>query len=344
MTTAPSEVPAGLVLLEVAPHESGRRLDAFLCDRIEGFSRARATDHLAQGHVRFVGSTARPKASHKVARGQRIDIDVQPRPALSAAPEAIDLRIVYEDDDLLVVDKAPGMVVHPAAGHEGGTLVNALLHHAPELDGVGETFRPGLVHRIDKDTSGLLVVTKTEFAMRKLAAAFAHHRLERRYVAIVLGTVPQDTLTIETLHGRHPVDRKRFSGRVKEGKPAVTHVQVLARSALTTLVVCTLETGRSHQIRMHLSERGHPIAGDELYGGVRNHPKTPRTVPEIAWLKRIGRQALNAYALGFVHPRTNRPMRFEIGWPDDLLDPARGLFGEAMALPPLAQPVYRGNP
>ncbi len=328
--------------IEVEPSHGGQRLDSFLCAMVPDFSRGRATDHITQGRVRLQGTTGKVKPSFLLHKGLVVEIDVQPRPALSAAPEAIDLRIVYEDADLLVIDKPAGMVVHPAAGHEGGTLVNALLHHAPGIAGVGDTFRPGLVHRIDKDTSGLLVVTKTDAAMRKLAAAFAHHRIERRYVAIVLGQLPADTLTISTLHGRHPVDRKRFSSKVREGKTAVTHVQVLARSALCTLCVCTLETGRSHQIRMHLAEHGHPIAGDALYGGARTHAKTPRTVSDIACLRRIERQALHAYALGFVHPRTGEALRFELDWPEDLRAAAEGLFGAAMRLPPLAEPVYRG--
>ena len=323
--------------------------------RLDGFSRGRATDHISQGRVRIADPAGRPfgagkvKPSLKLFKGLRIDVEVQPRPQLSAAPEAIALRIVYEDADLLVVDKAAGMVVHPALGHEGGTLVNALLHHAPEftemqeLDGDAQhTYRPGLVHRIDKDTSGLLVVSKTEPAMRKLAADFAKHRLERRYVAIALGALPADKLTIRTLHGRHATDRKRFSGKVTEGKEAVTHLQVLARSALCTLVVCTLETGRSHQIRMHLAEKGHPIAGDALYGGVRAHPRTQRTAQEAAVLAGIARQALHAYALGFTHPRTGLQMRFELGWPDDLEAAAVALFGEAARLPPLAEAVFRG--
>lgn len=337
-----SSPPPETLRIEVQASQGGQRLDSFLCSMVPDFSRGRATDHIAQGRVRIIGSSGKVKPSFLLHKGLTVEVDVVARPALSAQAEDIALRIVYEDDDLLVVDKAAGMVVHPAAGHEGGTLVNALLHHAPGIEGLGDTFRPGLVHRIDKDTSGLLVVTKTDLAMRKLAFAFAHHRIERRYAAIVLGQLPAEQLTISTLHGRHPIDRKRFSGKVREGKTAVTHVQVLARSPLCTLCVCSLETGRSHQIRMHLSEHGHPIAGDALYGGVRNHAKTPRTLSDIAWLRRIERQALHAYALGFVHPRSGAQLRFELDWPGDLQAAAQGLFGSASRLPGLAEEVFHG--
>lgn len=333
------------VELIVRPEEGGMRLDAFLSSRIEDFSRARATDHLQRGRVSLLNGprslvdklargSGNLKASLQVQERMAFAVEVEPRPQMSATPEAIPLTIVYEDSDLLVVDKPPGLVVHPAAGHETGTLVNALLWHAPEMEGVGdEDTRPGLVHRIDKDTSGLLVVSKSELALRKLGADFAAHRVERRYAAILLGQLPGEELTIRTLHGRHPSDRKKFSGRVKEGKPAVTHLSVLARSPLTTLVQCRLETGRTHQIRVHVAERGYPIAGDALYGGQRPLPRTPRTSGDAALLARIERQALHAYALGFVHPRTGERLRFVLDWPADLREVAHGLYGDAAALP-----------
>lgn len=334
-----------LLILQVEPQEGGARLDAWLCTRIAEMSRTRATDHIAQGHVRLLRGPAgaKIKPSLQIHRTMAFEVALQPRPQMSAEPEAIALTVIYEDDDVLVIDKPPGLVVHPAAGHESGTLVNALLHHAPQVQGLGDEVRPGLVHRIDKDTSGLMVVTKNERAMRRLAADFAAHRLERRYAAIALGQLSQEALTVTTLHGRHPTDRKRFSGRVREGKTAVTHLTVLARSPLTTLVVATLETGRTHQIRMHLAELGHPLAGDALYGGVRPHQKTERTAADLPWLKRIDRQALHAYALGFRHPRTGALMRFELDWPEDLREVVHGLYGDACRLPGLSEPVH-GQP
>ncbi len=322
------------------------RLDAWLVARIEGMSRARATDHLAHGQVTLLQGppNAKLKPSLLVNKTMIMQVIVQPRPELSAEPEVMPLAILYEDDDLLVLDKPAGLVVHPAAGHETGTLVNALLHHAPQMQGLGGVeVRPGLVHRIDKDTSGLLVVSKNERSMQKLAADFAAHRLERRYVAIALGTIPEPHLSVSTLHGRHPTDRKRFSGRVSEGKTAVSHFTVLARSPLTTLVVCTLETGRTHQIRMHLAEMGHPIAGDAQYGGARSLQRTERTQRDIAWLAQVKRQALHAYALGFRHPRTGEQLRFVLDWPADLAPVAQGLYGEAAKLPGLDERVWQGQ-
>ncbi len=334
------------IRIEVQPHEGGTRLDALLCLRVDGLSRARATEHLAGGHVRLIAGAAKAntklKPSLLVNKQHIFEIDVPARVELSAEPQEIPLNVVYEDGDLLVIDKPAGLVVHPAAGHEDGTLVNALLHLVPEMAAMkGKSeYRPGLVHRIDKDTSGLLVVSKNETAMKKLAALFALHHIERRYVAIVLGQLPQEKITFRTLHGRHPTERKRFSGKVTEGKEAVTHVTVLARSALTTLVVCQLETGRSHQIRMHLAESGHPIAGDHLYGGMRPHAKTTRTIGDATLLAKVTRQALHAYALGFQHPRTGMQLRLELGWPEDLLEIAVGLYGaQNIALPPLSETV-----
>ncbi len=333
--------------LPVLPEHGGTRLDTFLAQQITGFSRARAVDHIALGLVRLYtlqGELApgKVKPSYLLNKTIEVHIEIQARPTLSADPETMALHILFEDDDLLVVNKPAGLVVHPALGHETGTLVNALLHHAPQVQGLGDEYRPGLVHRIDKDTSGLLVVSKNEVAMQRLAALFARHDLERRYAAISLGNFPQDHMTIRSLHGRHPNDRKKFSGRVSTGKEAVTHVQVQARTPLTSLVICTLETGRSHQIRVHLAERGHPIAGDALYGGQRPHAKTARTAKDVGLLQGITRQALHAYALGFVHPRTGEMLRFCVDWPEDLKEIVTQLYGDAAALPGLDQPVYRG--
>lgn len=339
--TAPDS--AETVHIQVQPEESGLRLDALLCARVEGFSRARATEHLAGGHVRMVAGVGKLKPSLTVTKQHAFVLAIQPRREMSAEAQDLPLDIIYEDADLLVLNKPAGLVVHPAAGHEDGTLVNALLHHVPAMGALQghdpkaqSAFRPGLVHRIDKDTSGLLVVSKNELAMKRLAAMFARHDMERRYVAIALGTLPDNQMTFCTLHGRHPSDRKRFSGKVAVGKEAITHVTVLARSPLTTLVQCRLETGRSHQIRMHLAECGHPIAGDDLYGGVRPHPKTTRTTHDAALLLQVHRQALHAYALGFAHPRTGKMMRFELDWPADLKPVAEGLYGaENVGLPGL---------
>ena len=325
----------------VTPGQAGSRLDAFLANEIADLSRTRAAWHIVHGHVKLDDPKGRSKPGFRVRLGTRVTLDLQPPDLSDLVAQDLGLDVIWEDEHLLVVHKPPGMVVHPAAGHPDGTLLNALLHHVPAIARVGDASRPGLVHRIDKDTSGLLMVSKTEVALQRMTADLAAHKVERRYVAICLGRLRQDQLTIDTAYGRHPRDRKRFSGRVTSDRRAITHLEVRARSATCTLVVCTLETGRTYQIRVHLSERGHPIAGDETYGGRRAHSKTNRTLPEIALLSRIPRQALHAYALGFRHPVNGQQLRFELPWPEDLLATAQGLFGQdEIALPPLDEPVW----
>jgi len=320
------------ITIHVPTEAAGLRVDVAVATLAPGLSRNQARTLLDAGRVQIDGRAPRP--SEKVRAGQHLHIAPLPAPVMSAQPEAIPLAIVYEDDALVVIDKPAGLVVHPAGGHESGTLVNALLAHAPQVAGVGDALRPGLVHRIDKDTSGLLVITKSEQALRVLGAAFARHDIERRYAAIALGRIQDDTLRFDTLHGRHPKDRKRFSTRVSEGKRAVTNVTVLGRSALATLVVCRLETGRTHQIRAHLADAGWPIAGDALYGGRRPLPKTARTGAEARALERLDRQALHAYSLGFAHPVSGERLIFRSPWPPDLEEVVRAVFGaDALALP-----------
>jgi 23S rRNA pseudouridine1911/1915/1917 synthase len=226
-------------------------------------------------------------------------------------PEDLPLTVLHEDSELIVLVKAAGMVVHPAPGHTTGTLVNALRFRQSvrELED-DETERPGIVHRLDKDTSGVMVIAKTAAAREGLIAQFKAHSLERAYRAIALGQ-PRDEFTLDTLHGRDPRDRKRFSSKVREGKRAVTHVRVLERLEGACLVECRLETGRTHQIRMHLSEAGHALLADPVYG------KTPRDPLLRAAAEAIGRQALHAHVLGFVHPRSGARMHFEAEPPDD---------------------------
>lgn len=314
--------------LVVSPDEAGIRLDAFVTAHITDLSRTRAAWHIMHGHVALSDKRGKLKPGFKLAAGIVVTVTLQAPPVPSALPEDLPLDIVYEDADVLVIAKAAGMVVHPGAGHHDGTLINALLHHDPALAEVGAALRPGLVHRLDKDTSGLLVVARTPSAHALLARQFAEHTVKRRYRAICLGRIRADELTIDTLHGRHGGDRRKFSAKVQNGKRAVTHLEVLARSALATLVDCRLQTGRTHQIRMHLAERGHPIAADELYGGLRTMPRMPRTIADIAALKLLQRQALHAYLLGFVHPTTGETLRFVQPWPDDLAAVAGALFGE----------------
>ncbi|MRG93242.1 RluA family pseudouridine synthase [Polyangium spumosum] len=279
-------------------------------------SRAAVQRWIENGRVLVDGKPGR--ASMSVAEGARIDVTPEPPEPTRAEPDSsIELAVVYEDAHLLVVDKPAGLVVHPAKGHASGTLVNALLGRggferagADPLDPEGH-LRPGIVHRLDKDTSGLLVVAKDAETREALKAQFAKHAIEREYVAVVVGAAKEATFA--TLHGRHPTDRLRFTTHVEEGKRAVTRVVVLERLGPATLVACRLETGRTHQIRVHLAERGKtPILGDTLYG------KTPKekALREVA--EALGRQALHARVLGFEHPATRRHVHFESPIPADM--------------------------
>ena len=252
--------------------------------------------------------------AHRVKRGDVVELDVPPPRPLELAPEAVALDVLFEDDDLIVLHKPAGLVVHPAPGHAAGTLVHALLSHcAGRLSGIGGVERPGIVHRLDKDVSGVMVVAKTDRAHQGLAGQFAVHRIERVYEAIVVGLAPTRR-RIEGAIGRHPKDRKRMAVVPHGGKPAVTHVERLAAAgAVASRVACRLETGRTHQIRVHLAHIGHPILGDPLYGGTRM-----RSLPAAlkAELKTWERLALHARSLGFHHPRTGEWLRFERAAPN----------------------------
>jgi 23S rRNA pseudouridine1911/1915/1917 synthase len=269
-------------------------------------------------HERVLVDGKPGRASAAVPAGARVEVAPEPPPATTAEPDAsISLAVVHEDAHLLVIDKPAGLVVHPARGHESGTLVNALLARggferasADERDPAGH-LRPGIVHRLDKGTSGLLVVAKDAPTREALKALFAKHDIEREYVAIVVGEAK--SATIDTLHARHPTDRLRFTSRTSEGKRAVTHVTVLERFDVATVVACRLDTGRTHQIRVHLAERaGTPILGDPIYG------RAPKGALLRALGEKLGRQALHARVLGFVHPATGKAMRWTSALPADM--------------------------
>ncbi len=308
----------------VAAEDAGDRLDRLLPRRFADISRARFQRLIADGHVRVDGETI-VEARHRVKPGSRIDVVVPaPLPATPAA-EAIPLAIVYEDDALIVVDKPPGLVVHPAAGHWSGTLVNALIAHSGDsLSGIGGEKRPGIVHRLDKDTSGLMVVAKTDAAHRSLSGQFAAHgrdgRLHRAYRAVVWGKPSRREGRIEIALGRDAANRRKMSARGSRGKLAVTRYRVLATSSepgSPSLVECRLETGRTHQIRVHLAALGHPLLGDATYGSgfaASARRLGPRAREALATL---GRQALHAGELGFDHPLTGKPMLFRAKLPLD---------------------------
>jgi 23S rRNA pseudouridine1911/1915/1917 synthase len=303
-------VPEPSSILRTAPPEArGRRLDQFLADVADGLSRSRLKALIDEGLATVDGAPA--KAARRLKGGEAIALTVPPPEPATPRPQDLPLTVLFEDRDLLVLDKAAGMVVHPAPGNREGTLVNALLFQVKDLTGVGGELRPGIVHRLDKDTSGCLVVAKGEAALAKLQAEFKARTVDKRYRALVHGD-PSGEGTFRTLHGRHPTSRKRFTGRVKQGKPAVTHYRVLERFDGACLVEATLETGRTHQIRVHFAEGGFPLLGDALYGGARRGNERVREA-----MAALGRQALHAFSLEFVHPRTGRRRRFEAALPAD---------------------------
>ena len=297
------------IILTLEGGDAGERIDKVLAGKPLGLSRATLQRWIDEGRVTVDGVQVSGK--HKARAGQAVEIRPAPPPISDAKPEAIPLEILFEDAYLIVVNKPAGLVVHPAPGHDGGTLVNAILHHT-QVELGADPRRPGVVHRLDKDTSGIMVVARTDAAREGLSALFAAHRMERVYEAICLGKVPAE-ITFDTLHGRHPVDRKRFSSKVKLGKRAVTHVKRVRELHGATLVRCQLETGRTHQIRVHLADHGFPLLGDAVYG------RTPKDSLLREASEELGRQALHARVLGFVHPITGETLRFEVEPPADFL-------------------------
>ena len=302
----------------------GERVDQFLASRLVELSRARVQALIAEGAVRVDGQTVRP--SRRLKGSEAIELVVPEPEAIEPQPEALPLALLYQDRDIVVLDKAAGMVVHPGAGHATGTLVNALLHHVADLQGVGGALRPGLVHRLDKDTSGVLVIAKNDHSLTTLQAAFKSREVEKTYLALAYGQPPEEG-RFDTLHGRHPTDRLKFTGRVKTGRRAVTSYRVTRRFALASLVEVSLETGRTHQIRVHFAEAGFPLLGDQVYGTAASRRVTV-----------IDRQALHARRLAFAHPRTGKPLTFEAPVPADFLEAERRL---ANAEPVVAKPPRR---
>ena len=281
---------------------SGERADAALARLAPDLTRSAAQRLLEEGRVLREGRPLRK--NDKLQAGDVLALDLPEPQPVALEPEDIPLDIVYEDNDLLVINKPKGLVVHPAAGHWSGTLVNALLYHCRDsLSGINGELRPGIVHRIDKDTSGLLIVAKNDFAHQALAAQLQDHTLARTYVCLVVGGVREDSGTVDAPIGRHPTDRKKMAVTEKNSRHAVTHWRVLERFPGYTLLECKLETGRTHQIRVHMAYRNHPIVGDTVYG---------RPKPELGQ----DSQCLHARALTFRHPRTGETMTLTCPLPD----------------------------
>jgi 23S rRNA pseudouridine1911/1915/1917 synthase len=294
------------------------RLDVFLTNHVENATRNKVQQAIVGGAVLVNDKCVKP--SHQVAPGEIIHVTLPRPPPQAALPESIPLAIVYEDDDLLIVNKPAGMVTHPAYGNYTGTLVNALLYHCNHLSTLNNTTRPGIVHRLDKETSGLMAVAKTDSAHAKLARQFAARTIKREYCAIVWGTFKDKTGTVETLLGRSKSDRKKMAV-TREGKTAITEYSVLEQFSYLSLVRLKLKTGRTHQIRVHLAHINHPVFGDPTYNGrhIVAGPGTPAQKSEVQYLLGlINRQALHAKTIGFSHPSTHKDVFFDSDLPTDM--------------------------
>lgn len=308
--------------ISIGPGVAGSRLDKVLASALPDFSRSRLKTLIDEGHVSVVGQSGTVSPSRKVKAGECYEVRVPAPEDPVPQAEDIPLDVVFEDEHLIVVNKAPGMVVHPAAGSPSGTLVNALLHHCKgSLSGIGGVKRPGIVHRIDKDTSGLLIVAKHDKAHNGLAEQFADHSIERVYTAICKGHPSPNQGRIEGNIARHPVDRKRMAVSQNGGKWAATHFKTVAFYAqggtpIASSIECRLETGRTHQVRVHMAHIGHPLVGDQVYA----RSSVPGSIKGQARAALLGfrRQALHARTLGFIHPVSGKTFKFDSPLPYDM--------------------------
>ena len=288
------------------------RLDKYLAEQFPEQTRSYLQKLIKESQVLVNGKTV--KSGYQLSKGDEVSVTIPEPKELDVEPQKMELDIVYEDEDVILINKPKGMVVHPAPGHTTDTLVNGLLYHCKDnLSGINGVARPGIVHRIDRDTTGILIVCKNDMSHNSIAAQLKEHSINRRYRALVHGNLKEDTGTVEGPIGRHPVDRKKMAINERNGKPAVTHYTVLERFGNYTLIECKLETGRTHQIRVHMTSIGHPLVGDEVYG--------PAKCPF-----KLQGQCLHAMVLGFVHPRTGEYMEFSADLPEyfeDLLKKLR---------------------
>src|ERR1700736_2863128 len=294
----------------LVPKDAARlRLDQFLARELPKYSRSRLQQLVRKKFVTPNGPPAPPR--DLVRPGDRVEVSEPPPEKIDNQPEAIPLDVLYDDEDMIVINKLAGLVVHPGAGHREHTLVNALLHHFPKLSGIGGKERPGIVHRLDKETSGCLVVAKTDEAHRGLSEQFEQRTVEKIYLALVAGRLRNNAGTVEEKIGRHPVHRQKMSISRRRGREAKTEYRVLSSSAEISLVECKLHSGRTHQVRVHLQHLGHPVLGDRIYG-----KKHTRVFP---------RQMLHSWKLGFQHPRTGEWKNFEATLPDDFEEGVKAL-------------------
>jgi 23S rRNA pseudouridine1911/1915/1917 synthase len=299
----------------VSPDEANVRIDQLIPSHVGNASRAQAKKWIEKGRVRVNGKAIRP--SRLLRAGEEVEVDVPPTEPAEPQPENIPVAILHEDQDLVVVNKPPHMVVHPAAGHTSGTLVNALLYHCSDLSGIGGVARPGIVHRLDRGTSGLIVAAKNDRAHRAVARQFANRSVEKLYLALVYGSTPAE-LRIDRPIGRDPVHRKKISSRSRRPKSAVTEARKIEALPLSTFLSVRITTGRTHQIRVHLSEAGFPVVGDPDYGRARRHSQGGAEAFSI--LRGLTRPALHAARLAFRHPRTGEELHFEAPIAADILE------------------------
>ncbi len=327
MTTDADAGGHELLRLVVPAKQSKERLDVYLTRQVQNATRTKVQKAILLGHVLVNGKRIKP--SHPVSPGEIIEVTLQRPPRSEAVPENIPLNIVYEDDHCMVVNKPAGMVSHPAYANYTGTLVNALLYHAQSLSRLNSELRPGIVHRLDKDTTGLMVIAKNDAAHQALAKQFSRHTIDREYQAIVWGKFKQRKGVIEASLGRSKKDRKKVAVTA-DGKPAITTYEVIKQLEFLSLVKLVLKTGRTHQIRVHLAHIGHPVFGDPTYGGRSNTwgGLTGKKAQRAAGLLKIlSRQALHAKTIGFVHPATHEKKKFDSELPDDMKEVLRKISG-----------------
>ena len=321
----------GALTIFADPADHNRRLDAVVAAHLPNCSRSLAASLIGDHHI-LVGNLSK-KPGYRVKSGEQITARIPDPEPVEYQPEPIPLDILYQDSDLVVLNKQAGIVVHPAPGHSSGTLVNALLYHCPDLEGIGGAIRPGIVHRLDKDTSGTMVVGKNANALETLAKQFKDRTVRKKYLALVYGELAKNTGVIDLPIGRHPVHRKQMSTTTRKGRRAVTSWKVLKRFQEITFLELTLQTGRTHQIRVHCATIDHPIVGDPVYGPrkrLKNFNNMAERLPAaiIDQLIAVHRQMLHAWQLEFSHPRTNERMSFEAPIPGDMADLLAKLEGK----------------
>jgi 23S rRNA pseudouridine1911/1915/1917 synthase len=298
----------------VDSHDSGKRLDLYIASCISDCSRSVATNLIRHGKIRVQGMVRKP--GYRIKAGDEICGCIPPPTPVLFKPEPIPIDILHEDDDIIVINKQPGLVVHPAPGHHSGTLVNALLYHCPKLNGIGGALRPGIVHRLDKDTSGVLVAAKNDRAHHHLSRQFKSRRIKKKYLALVYGKMESDSGSVSLPIGRHPVDRKKMSTNSRKSRVAETTWQIRERFEWASLIVVNLKTGRTHQIRVHCAAIKHPVMGDKVYGPRKTGGKKVANGKNLFGM--VPRQMLHAWRLVLTHPVTEAMVSFEAPIPSDM--------------------------